>query len=396
MESSNRLSLLIFFLIVLGTGSAYGDNLFEGSQQEIDTKSFLSEICDKRFSLMSVMVKSFSVDHIDRNLEHLCKEGAHGLLLWVTGQNFNNLSELDTNSKYIGKAAFDTNSSTYCTYHPRTNICHHKRENVTNPILVLGEKYPERYELRDTVYKKWTNSTRLGSPILAYATLKNRDPTYKYIDQDISYLSDSRIEYQLPVKVNPGLPLSVYRGKTELYKTISGETYYGRTFKTINAFRYMSPHTIINVTVIGTEERAYREFKGTLVVIYTDEESYGWSRSLHSIEGAAIETSLAETHVEYGVVANMYEESQTPQLSAEPDNAYPAQSILTKSENIHIHITETEMNQVYPEFRNVAIGAAILFFSVLTIALLDIIRRIIRDRRAKRLRTGKYSRVNGR
>lgn len=394
MGPKSRRSLSIFFLVVIGAGSALGDSLFEGSQQEVDTKSFLSEICDKRFSLMSMMVKSFSVDHIDRNLEHLCKEGAHGLLLWVTAHNFDDISELDKGAKYIGRAPSDNNSTRYCTYDPRSETCYHKHGNLTTPILILGEKYPERYELRDMVYKKWTNSTRLGSPILAYATLKNRDPTYKYIDQDISYLSDSRIEYILPI--NPGLPLSIYRGKTELYKTISGETYYGRTFKTINAVRYMSPHTVINVTVIGTEEHAYREFKGKLVVIYTDEESYGWSRSLHSVDGASKETSLTETHVEYGVVVNMYEESHPPMLYAESDHAHPAQPVIAKSDNIHIHITETEMNQVYPEFRNIALGAAILFFSVLTIALLDIVRRIIRDRRAKRMRIGKYSKVNGR
>lgn len=97
--------------------------------------------------------------------------------------------------------------------------------------VILGEKYPERYELRDMMYKKWTNTTRLGSPILAYATLKNRDATYKYIDQDISYLEDTRIEYQLPATVMTGLPLAVFRGKTLAYKSISGETYYGRSFK---------------------------------------------------------------------------------------------------------------------------------------------------------------------
>lgn len=97
--------------------------------------------------------------------------------------------------------------------------------------MILGEKYPERYELRDMVFKKWTNSTRLGSPILAYATLKNRDTAYKYIDQDISYLSDMRMEFLMPATVIAGLPISVYRGKVETYKTISGETYYGRSFK---------------------------------------------------------------------------------------------------------------------------------------------------------------------
>lgn len=114
----------------------------------------------------------------------------------------------------------------------------------------------------------------------------------------------------------------------------------------------------------------------------------------------SIETSLTETHVEYGVVANLYDESQlkpgAPTLSPSiphTDHKYPGQS---KGEGIHIHITETELNQVYPGFRNVAIGAAILFFSVLGIALLDMIRRTFNNRRAKRLRLGKYSKVNGR
>lgn len=117
----------------------------------------------------------------------------------------------------------------------------------------------------------------------------------------------------------------------------------------------------------------------------------------------SIETSLTETHVEYGVVANLYDESQlqpgAPTLSPSiphTDHKYPGKSNLPKAEGIHIHITETELNQVYPGFRNVAIGAAILFFSVLGIALLDIIRRVFNNRRAKRLRLGKYSKVNGR
>lgn len=48
----------------------------------------------------------------------------------------------------------------------------------------------------------------------------------------------------------------------------------------------MSPATLINVTVVGTEERAYREFRAKVITIYTDEEGFGWSRYLASVEGA--------------------------------------------------------------------------------------------------------------
>lgn len=402
MEAKSQTSkLLIVLLVILGTGCVLGDSVYEGSQQEVNIKSFLSDICDSNSSLMSVMVKSFSGDHIDRSLEHLCKEGSHGLLLWVTAENLANVPELDKSLKYIGKAASGEDHTGYCTYDAVAQTCSNEHGNLTTPLVILGEKYPERYELRDMVFRKWTNSTRLGSPILAYATLKNRDPTYKYIDQDISYLADSRMEYLLPATVAPGLPLSVYRGKIESYKTVSGETYYGRTFKTINAVRYMSPHTIINVTVVGTEERAYREYRAKLVTIYTDEEGLGWSRALSSVEGASIETSLSEVHVEYGLVAGLYDESQLPGSPTVPSNVphtdhkYPGQPILAKTENIHIHINDEVLGQVYPGFRSIAIGAAILFFSVLTIAVLDIIRRTYSDRRARRLRIGKYSQVNG-
>lgn len=402
MNIKSRPCAVASILLLALLGSALGDeNVFEGSQQEVDIKKFLSEICDNSSPLMSATVKSFDVDHIDRSLEHVCKEGAHGLLLWIKSTLFVELPELDTNLKYVGRAAFDEEFNGFCTYDPTTQVCSNADGEVAGSVVVLGEKYPERYELRDMVFKKWTNSTRLGSPILAYATLKNRDTAYKYVDQDISYLSDTRMEFHLPATVVAGLPLSVYRGKVEAYKTISGETYYGRSFKTINAVRYMSPATIINATVIGTEERAYREFRGKLVTIFSDEEGFGWSRSLSSVEGASIETSLTETHVEYGVVANLYDESQLrpgvptlPPSVEHADHQYPGQSILSKGEGIHIHITETELNQVYPGFRNVAIGAAILFFSVVGIALLDIIRRVITNRRAKRLKIGKYSRVN--
>lgn len=390
-------------LVLLGCALGESSNVFEGSQQEVDVKKFLSEICDNSSPLMSATVKSFDVDHSDRSLEHVCKEGAHGLLLWVKSTHFVDLPELDTSLKYVGRAAFDEEFNGFCSYDPSTQVCSNGDDEVSGSVVILGEKYPERYELRDMIFKKWTNSTRLGSPILAYATLKNRDTVYKYVDQDISYLSDMRMEFQLPSTVIAGLPLSVYRGKVETYKTISGETYYGRSFKTINAVRHMSPATIINVTVVGTEERAYREFRGKLVSIYTDEEGLGWSRSLLSVEGASIETSLTETHVEYGVVAKLYDESPlrpgAPTLAPSiphTDHKYPGQSNSPKAEGIHIHISETELNQVYPGFRNIAIGAAILFFSVLGIALLDIIRRVFNNRRAKRLRLGKYSKVNGR
>ncbi|XP_065091871.1 enolase-binding protein-like [Ochlerotatus camptorhynchus] len=403
METKSRSCAIASVVLLVLLGCALGEsNIFEGSQQEVDVKKFLSEICDNSSPLMSVTVKSFDVDHSDRSLEHVCKEGNHGLLLWVKSTHFADLPELEPGLKYVGRAAFDEEFNGFCTYDLSTQVCSNGDGEVSAPVVILGEKYPERYELRDMVFKKWTNSTRLGSPILAYATLKNRDTAYKYIDQDISYLSDMRMEFQLPATVIASLPLSVYRGKVETYKTISGETYYGRSFKTINAVRYMSPATIINVTVVGTEERAYREFRGKLVSIYTDEEGFGWSRSLLSVEGASIETTLTETHVEYGVVANLYDESQlqpgAPTLSPSiphTDHKYPGQSNSPKAEGIHIHISETELNQVYPGFRNIAIGAAILFFSVVGIALLDIIRRVFNNRRAKRLRLGKYSKVNG-
>lgn len=393
---------LVAAVLALSGSVVLGGSVFEGSQQEVDVKTFLAEICDSGSPLMSVTVKSFSVDHIDRTLAHICKEGVHGsLLLWVTAENFANAPELDTAVKYVGRAAAAEEFAGYCAYDAVSGNCTNEHGVAPTSTVILGEKYPERYELRDMMYKKWTNTTRLGSPILAYATLKNRDATYKYIDQDISYLEDTRIEYQLPATVMTGLSLAVFRGKTLAYKSISGETYYGRSFKTINAVRYMSPHTVINVTVVGSEDRAYREFRGKLVTVYTDEEGYSWAKSLASIEGASIETSLTETHPEYGVVTSLYDESQllpgVPTLSPNKphtDHKYNDQ-LVTKTENLHIHINDRELNQVYPEFRNVAIGAAILFFSVVGIALLDIVRRIISMRRAKKLKTGKYSRVNG-
>lgn len=393
---------LVATILALSGSVVLGGSVFEGSQQEVDVKTFLAEICDSGSPLMSVTVKSFSVDHIDRTLAHICKEGVHGsLLLWVTAENFANAPELDTAVKYVGRAAAAEEFAGYCAYDVVSGNCTNEHGVAPTSTVILGEKYPERYELRDMMYKKWTNTTRLGSPILAYATLKNRDATYKYIDQDISYLEDTRIEYQLPSTVVTGLPLAVFRGKTLAYKSISGETYYGRSFKTINAVRYMSPHTVINVTVVGSEDRAYREFRGKLVTVYTDEEGYSWAKSLASIEGASIETSLTETHPEYGVVTSLYDGSQlipgVPTLSPNKphtDHKYNDQ-LVTKTENLHIHINDRALNQVYPEFRNVAIGAAILFFSVVGIALLDIVRRIISMRRAKKLKTGKYSRVNG-
>lgn len=371
--------------------------MFDGSQQETDSKSFLSTICDNNAPLMGIMVKSISVDHIDRNLKHLCNEGAHGLLIWISKDNFADVPELDVHRKYLGRVITSEANTEYCSYHPVLGECSSEGGSWTSSVTVLGEKYPERYELRDIVYKKWTNSTRLGSPVLAYGTLKNRDAVYKYIDQDISYLADSRLDYLLPPVVSSGLPLSIYRGRTETYRTVSGETHYGRTFKSINAVHHMSPYTIINVTVIGTETRAYREFRAKLVTIYTDDEGFNWAQALSSIDGASIETSLTETHVEYSVAVSLYPESQHSigySDSPETDTIHKAQPILSNSENIHIHIGDAEIGQVYPGFRNIAIGAGILFFSVLGIALLDIIRRVVRDRRAKKLRIGKYKRVN--
>lgn len=395
-------SLLLIGLSVLSGCSLGHDSIYKGSQQEVDVKSFLSEICDTSSPLLTSTVKSLDVDHIDRTLEHVCKEGAHGLLLWIDATNFLDIPEVDIHLKYIARASSEGGTKRFCTYDASSQVCANEEETYES-AMILGEKYPERYELKDITYKKWTNTTRLGWPILSYVTLKNRDTENKYIDQDISYVSDTRLELILPTMVKSGLSLSVYRGKVETYKTVSGETYYGRTFKTINAVRYMSPATTINVTVVGTEERAYKEFRAKLISVYTDEEGFGWARSLLTIDGASIETSLTETHVEYGPVVHLYEESQLQ--SGEPtlppsiphtDHKYPGESILSKAESgIHIHIRQTELHPVYPGFRAYAIGAGILFFSVLGVALLDILRRIISDRRAKRLRIGKYSNYSG-
>lgn len=72
---------------------------------------------------MSVTVKSLDVDHSDRSLEHVCKEGTHGLLLWIRSNNFANVPELDTGLKYVGRAAFDEEFSGFCTYDPSTEVC---------------------------------------------------------------------------------------------------------------------------------------------------------------------------------------------------------------------------------------------------------------------------------
>ncbi|XP_055534748.1 enolase-binding protein-like [Wyeomyia smithii] len=401
LDSRPTTTAIILLVLTLRTGFSLGQqSVFTGSQQEVNIKSFLSDICDNNSSLMNAMVKSLGTEYIDRNLHHLCTEGTNGLLIWIPAENSVNIPDLNSKLPYIGRAAASEDFSGYCTYHPSNGTCSNEHGDLSTPLMILGEKYPERYELRDTTYKKWTNSTLLGSPVLAYATLKNREISYKYVDQDISYLADTRIEHRLPATVIPGLPLAIYRGKVQAYQAITGETYYNRVFKTINAIRYMSPYTLVNVTVIGTEERDYREFRAKLVIVYSDEEGLNWSRVLTSIEGATIETSLTNTRVQYGLVVNSKDESQLPSgavpSSEAPhtDHQYPGRPVMAKSENIHIHINEVELGKVYPGFRPFAIGAAIILFSVLGIALIDITRRVCRNRRAKRLNLGKYKYVN--
>ncbi|XP_049294399.1 uncharacterized protein LOC125769639 [Anopheles funestus] len=407
MALGNALHLLTaaMFLATVGFATSSNENskFLVNSRMEVNVKSLLSEICGTNSSLLSIGVKSLSNEYSDRTFENLCGNETTEVLLWIPVGNFGNLAEVGSSSRYLGKGAGDEDFADYCSYDVMTKSCTTDSGVVEGSILLLAEKFPERYELRDLVYKKWRNSTHLGTPILAYATLKNREPTYKYVDQDISYLADTRIEYVLPATVTHGMSLSVFRGKTETYKLVAGETYYGRNFKTINAIRYMSPYSTINITVVGSEGRDYREFRAKLVTVYTDEEGYGWSKSLSSIEAAVIETKLTETHVEYALPVNLYD-SQPPVLPpvlpiANEGNAMvdkgqpPVKAIVAKPENIHIHISELDFGQAYPGFRNIAIGAAVLFFSVLGIAIIDIIRRVIANRRAKRLHLGKYSRT---
>uniref|UniRef100_A0A182J0G2 Uncharacterized protein n=1 Tax=Anopheles atroparvus TaxID=41427 RepID=A0A182J0G2_ANOAO len=351
MAKATSLRTTVLLLAFIGFASASNDigKFLINSKLEINVKSLLSEICGTNSTLLSIALKSLSNDYSDRTVENLCRNETTDVLLWIPVGNFGNLAEVGSSSRYLGKSTGDEDFAEYCSYDVTTRACTTDNGVVEGAILVLAEKYPERYELRDLVYKKWTNSTRLGSPILAYATLKNREPAYKYVDQDISYLADTRIDYVLPTSVTHGVQLSVYRGKTETYKLIAGETYYSRNFK-------------------------------------------------------VIETKLTETHVEYALPVNLYD-AQSPavvplipnQPSKESNNGNqglpPPKGVLVKPENIHIHINELDIGQAYPGFRNVAIGAAILFFSVLGLALLDIIRRSIAMRRAKRLHIGKYSRT---
>ncbi|XP_050067309.1 uncharacterized protein LOC126556134 [Anopheles maculipalpis] len=408
MALGNALYLLTVSAVLLSTvrytvSSNENTKFLVNSRLEVNVKSLLSEICGTNSSLLSIGVKSLSNEYSDRTVENLCGNETTEVLLWIPVGNFGNLAELASSSRYLGKGAGDEDFAEYCSYDVTTKSCATDSGVVEGSILLLAEKFPERYELRDLVYKKWRNTTHLGTPILAYATLKNREPAYKYVDQDISYLSDTRIEYVLPSTVTHGVPLSVFRGKTETYKLVAGETYYSRNFKTINAIRYMSPYSTINITVVGSEGRDYREFRAKLVTVYTDEEGYGWSRSLSAVEAAVIETKLTETHVEYALPVNLYD-TQLPVLPPglptinEGNNFVdkgqsPPKGIVAKPENIHIHISELDFGQAYPGFRNVAIGAAVLFFSVLGIAIIDMIRRVIANRRAKRLHLGKYSRT---
>ncbi|XP_058066950.1 enolase-binding protein-like [Anopheles bellator] len=393
MVVGKLIAAALLIAATIESSSITSSNVLVNSRLEISVESLLSEICGVNSSLLSISLKSLNSEVSDRTVEHLCGEQkTSSVLLWIPTGNFGDLAESGSSKRYLGKSIGDEEFAEYCSYDVTTNKCATVNGGVDGVVLLLAEKYPERYELRDLVFKKWTNTTRLGSPLLAYATLKNRDPAYRYVDQDISYLADTRVEYILPDTVAHGVSLSVYRGKTETNKLITGETYYSRNFKTINAIRYMSPYSTINITVIGSEGRDYREFRAKLITVYTDEEGYGWSKLLAAIEGAMIETKLTETHVEYAQPVNLYD-TQPPEAGNKVATNSEPQPIKAKSENIHIHINEFDLGQVYPGFRSFAIGAAILVFSVLGIALIDIIRRTLANHRAKRLRIGKYSRT---
>ncbi|XP_049540201.1 uncharacterized protein LOC125954166 [Anopheles darlingi] len=404
----------ILLIAVTEVSTAYSGQVLANSKQENNIQLLRSEICGSNSSFRSIAVKSLSDGHSDRTAEGALCTGtqqtsntSEPVLLWIPAANFGDLvaegtAAGATTGRYLGKGHGDEDFAEYCSYDVTAKVCTTPNGIVDGLILLLAEKYPERYELRDLVFKKWTNSTRLGSPLLAYGSLKNREPSYRYIDQDISYLADTRLEYILPPTVTRGVLLSVFRGQTEGYKLVAGDPHYSRQFQTLNAIRYLSPNTIVNISVIGTESRNYREFRAKLVTVYSNEEGYGWAKSVSPIEGATIETKLTEAHVEYGPpVADGQTAPQLrppQQLPAAPETNRPATSpiskpIQAKPENIHIHINELDIGQAYPGFRNVAICAAILFFSVLGIALIDMIRRTIANRRAKRLGTGKYSRV---
>ncbi|XP_035790428.1 uncharacterized protein LOC118465885 [Anopheles albimanus] len=405
----------VLLIAVSQVSAAINGQVLANSKQETNIQLLRSEICGSNSSLRSVSVKSLSDEHSDRSAEGALCTGtqqtsntSEPVLLWIPAANFGDLvageGKVASTNRYLGKGHGDEDFAEFCSYDVTAKVCTTSNGIVDGLILLLAEKYPERYELRDLVFKKWTNTTRLGSPLLAYGSLKNREPSYRYIDQDISYLADTRLEYILPPSVTRGVALSVFRGQTESYKLSAGETFYSRQFQILNAIRYMSPYTTVNVSIIGTESRNYREFRGKLVTVYSDEEGYGWAKSVSSIDGATIETKLTEAHVEYGPpVANgqagpqLRPPQQLPAVvypeTNRPSNSPTSKPIHAKSENIHIHINELDMGQAYPGFRNVAICAAILFFSVLGIALIDIIRRTVANRRAKRLGIGKYSRV---
>ncbi|XP_050092115.1 uncharacterized protein LOC126575455 [Anopheles aquasalis] len=398
------IAVVLLIAVITQVSAAINGQVFANSKQENNIRLLRSEICGSNSSLRSISIKSLTDEHSERTVEDALCTGtqqssntSEPVLLWIPVANFGE-GKAPSSTRYLGKGHGDEDFAEFCSYDVTAKVCTTANGIVDGLILLLADKYPERYELRDLVFKKWTNSTRLGSPLLAYGSLKNREPSYRYIDQDISYLADTRLEYILPPSVTRGVTVSVFRGQTEAYRLLAGETHYSRQFQTLNAIRYLSPYSVVNVSVIGTESRNYREFRGKLVTVYSDEEGYGWAKSVSSIDGATIETKLTEAHIEYAPPAA--EGQGAPQLRPpqQPDGNRPSSSpsskpIQVKPDNIHIHINELDMGQAYPGFRNVAICAAILFFSVLGVALIDIIRRTLINRRAKRLGIGKYSRV---
>lgn len=292
-------------------------------------------------------------------------------------------------------------------------------ENSQNVIWtdVLVQRLPTLYELRHISESHWKNITEINDVILTATNLSNHGRSTQFVQKIVPYDLERTVQIDLPGHLEKGRFVNVYENGKLSLNFVTGDTAQTLITKSVAVIKRLLPRTSVEATLRGVQSRILSQINGNLITVFDKDDNHTIvQRFTNNITTNVslgenftviyvtitillfqkIEDEILNVYTEFGIFIKLdpsieVEEEEEQRPNVEDSEVSTQSSEVTSSGFLPEHYAGQlfqPSGPIYPGFRTISTGAALLFCSVFCIAMFDVFRKITGDRRAKR--SGSY------
>jgi len=336
-----------------------------------DQNDLLRKICaiQPGSSLLYVVTIQNAIVKSDLSLSTLCAEGPKGLLSWISWQDFiekvkpvlsaDELPHLVVRNSSIGGPS--------------------ESESKFDPFSeVLIEMLPIGYRLVNLKPSTWNNNTFIKTVSLGNVELENSKDAEQHIEGELSYSFpiETNITFLSSYPIN-GLPVEMADDERKNFIVGSGTTYLvNNTFAVERLVPALKKEIVSLNGTFGLHEY---DIEGKIISIF------GLNADGSTIEESHLISARVVSSETFDIKDTYHLEDCTATTTKE--------NIPSTTEELPIAIPRVD-GPVYPGFKKFFYVALVLVFGTFFIALIDVVRKLRKERKAKAQGRRTYQKVD--